>query len=231
MYLLTRQGLVYFTDVETKAPVYLCGGRITYRTPSDVPNIIVEGRPEGPRITAYYSTNVNLAVTIWEWYTGVCEVVPYADCSLSLRLDITIGSKGFEWHTPLSLSIGSKRVCVHHPLVGRGISDHPLNPDKVGIYWKGVDSEGNEYTTTEAVTPNSLAVVTRPSLKSQSMYDYAFKVGTLCPLQSGPPDWNKAPIHGHGSSDKLDRYFALGKMYKPGVLVGDIPFEMREEML
>lgn len=228
MYSLTRQGLVYFTDAETKAPIYLCGGRITYRTPrnTEIPTIILEGwGPEKPRITAYYSTDVDKAITIWEWYTALCEVVPSADCTLSLPLDITIGSTGFEWNAPWTLLIGTKRVRVCHPL-----------RDKRGIYWEGVDVDGNNYTTNMAVTPNSVAVAgkpNRPSLKSQNMYDYAFKVGTLCQLTTEPPNWTKAPIHGHGSINRLDRYFRLGKMYKPGVCFTDVPssLDIKDELV
>lgn len=219
MYSLTRNGLIYFTDEETGAPVYLCGSHITYLTPrnTDIPTIIVEGVAPSPRATAYYNTNIDIAITVWEWYSSLCEIVPAINCSLSVPIDITIGSTGFEWAAPSSMSIGSKRVRASK-----------LSSDKPGIYWEGVDADGNNYTTDIAVTPNTLAEAPKPILKEQSAQEWAFKLGTLCG-DVKLPAWTAITSDNEGykwvydylkgvynARETLDAYFRLGTHCKWG---------------
>jgi hypothetical protein len=83
-YSLTAEGYAYFKDADSKAPIYLCGARIT-------PNKRAGSKPT---INAYYSADEDKRLTIWQWYTAVCEVLPKGDCSLSVPINILVGTEG-----------------------------------------------------------------------------------------------------------------------------------------
>lgn len=156
--------------------MYLCGSRITHTGQAYI------------TIKAYYNSDVNLAVTVWNWYTAVCELVPPTDCTLSLPLDILIGTKAWERAAPWIMSAGTKYVRAYNPRYC----------NRQGIYWEAIDHEGNEYTTDIPITPASLAAAIkppRPVLKPQTPQEWAFKVGTLCAPNMPAPDWNALAEH------------------------------------
>jgi hypothetical protein len=125
---------------------------------------------------------------------------------------------------------------------------NPLYSSKLGIYWEAVDDYGNEYTTNMIVTPNSLTAairtaysdipiisVARPVLKPQSLYEYAFKVGTLCSMDTEPPKWEPLmPVLARADAfipseiamkavmGVMDDYYKVGTLCKVGTPVGEV---------
>jgi hypothetical protein len=148
-YSLTTTGHVYFTDADTGVRVYLCGARIDYSpqhyssTSEMSSGCSTSEMSSGCSIKAYYSTDVDKRLTVWQWYTAVCETVPAIDCSLSVPVSIRVGSRGYmtlAGSAPWVLSVGAKKVCMYHPLTA----------DRLGIYW---------VATSELVTPSDLATL------------------------------------------------------------------------
>lgn len=229
-YSLTEEGYVYFTHACTNSERwYLCGARISH-----------SGKVHTyPTIKAYYSPDEDKRLTVWQWYEAVCEVLPKTDCTLCLPIEAIVGSDGWRAATsaPWILSAGSKHVRVR--------MYDPVYCSKLGIYWEAIDSNGNEYTTNLAVTPESLAAAPKPSapvLKPQSPQEWAFKVGTLCTPNTPAPDWNELAEHkGHRwvakacrplqvsawiTVEDLDSYYQLGTLCKVGTQLSDLLIKM-----
>lgn len=207
-YHLTAEGHVYFTDGCTNIRMYLCGSRIQHT------------QQRRTTIKAYYDSNVKLAVTVWEWYTTMCELVPPTNCSLPLPLDILIGIKGWEGTAPWVMSAGTKYVRAYNPLYC----------NKKGIYWELQDADGDWYTTSMPVRPaviKDVCKAPKPILKPLTPQEWAFKVGTLYEPGSAPRNWDKLlnntwhtskPLLERGSFTltELDAYYELGTMCKWG---------------
>lgn len=213
-YSLTPQGQIYFTDACTSIRMYLCGSRIEH-----------PGKEHcTPTVKAYYDSDKALALTMWDWYTSVCDLVTITSSDPCIPRDLVIGSKGWQGYPPYHASIGTKRIAAYNPLY----------TSKWGIYWEAIDDDGNEYTTDVAVTPESLAAAIKPILKPQCPQEWAFKVGTLCNPNTPAPNWNAlltahrgylwignecCSLHRTSSwttTKDLDAYYKLGTICKWG---------------
>lgn len=68
-----------------------------------------------------------------------------------------------------------------------------------------------------------------PRLKPQSLYGYAFKVGTLCSMGTVPPNWKplipkltSGPINGAGLGNAMDEHYKAGTLCKAGTQLSDL---------
>lgn len=209
---LDRQGCI--SHLRDEQAVYLCGISMAH---------------------AYWSPDVDQAMSVFEVPKAMNIIMEYnsshteylaghnyTPCvSKGMRAQLVIGMiTSISTERPYRLSCGYTKKTT------------------VWLFAEGLSS--SEYRFVE-VTPEGLAALAKPSapiLKAQHLYDYAFKVGTLCSLETEPPDWKRImhKVMPSGSccavsGNDMDRYFRFGKMYKPGVCFTDAPLDMRDEVV